>query len=145
MLYLIFVFVIAVRNILLWISMLVIHLHSIIPHTHTPELRSKEIKLLDAYTEKDANDLYTFLIHIFSHDIGENHLDQFECSGSSDRLASEFSGIMDPHIHSMEFLYFYKSSASYLPYSENIRISSPIESYLFRGPPVLILFPGQII
>lgn len=137
-LYLIFVFVIVVRNILLWISLLVIHLHSIIPHTHCAETRCKEFHLLDADTEKDANDLYTFLIHIFSHDIGENHLDQFECRGSLDRLTSEFSEIMYRPLYSLEFFYFNKFSAGYFPNSENIRSSYPIDSYPFRGPPVFI-------
>lgn len=128
---------IAVRNILLWLALLLIQLHAVIPHKHRIIEDTKEVYLFLPITGKDSKDLYTFLIQIFSFDIGENHLDHFKCE-KSDLFTPEFSEFIGIYDWYVEPFFLDLVSIHAKSYFIIFPHKSPVDPYSFRGPPALI-------
>lgn len=128
---------ILMRNILLWLSLVVMHLHAIMPHEHRHHNHQQLPHIHDITTDQKPISLYSILLQIFSFDIGENHLDNFKDSQDGVSDFTFLPLIREFEIPLSEFLPFY-DDAGFSHLDVFIPRTFLFDSRILRGPPALI-------
>ncbi|MFN4299049.1 MAG: hypothetical protein ACK4EX_04855 [Thermaurantimonas sp.] len=125
-----------VRNILLWVALLVMHLHSMLPHEHCFHPSTTENHFFEKPSSETPKDIFEFLKRIFSFDIGENHLDNFK-NNSSYKCFKLLAAVFLPE-PTLTFEYLWLLTPGYIIfYEERLPFYFLINAICFRGPPFL--------
>ncbi|MGL1888106.1 MAG: hypothetical protein OCD76_16440 [Reichenbachiella sp.] len=122
-----------VKHIFLFLALSLLMLHSIMPHQHHDDNETVE----EYQEHQEAQDLLDYLMLAFHISQGEEHLEEFQVSGSTVMLnhtvvVAVFELVYQPKVVD-ESNTEYETNFFVLTTSESI-----VEGYSFRGPPSIV-------